>query len=71
MTATILASGAAWTAARTAPIPPTACTVSRSGRSRATDRAAPATVAGMSLSFRSRNTLTLLAPRIDATASGP
>ena len=52
MTATILVSGAASTAARTAAMPPTACTVSRSGRSLATARAAPATVAGMSLQLQ-------------------
>ena len=63
--------GAASTAARMTSAPPAACTVSTSGRSRATARAAPATVAGMSCSFRSRNTDTRLAPRTVATTSGP
>ena len=71
VTAMILAPGAASAAARTIAEPPAACTVSRSGRSLATARAAPATVAGMSCSFRSRKTLTPLAPRTEATASGP
>src|SRR5262249_21786655 len=41
------------------------------GMQPATARAAPATVAGMSCSFRSRKILTPLAPRIDATIPGP
>src|SRR5450755_4047280 len=51
--------------------PAEACTVTMSGRSRATARAAPATVAGMSCSFRSRKTRTPLAPLIEATTPGP
>ena len=71
MTAATIVPGAASTAARMTSAPPAACTVSTSGRSRATARAAPATVAGMSCSFRSRNTDTRLAPRTVATTSGP
>src|SRR5579875_950033 len=71
VTPMILVPGAASAAARTMAGPPAACTVSMSGRSRVTARAAPATVAGMSCSLRSRNTWTLLAPRIEATESGP
>src|SRR5580704_15531534 len=51
--------------------PAEACTVTMSGRSRATARAAPATVAGMSCSLRSRKTRTPLAPLIEATTPGP
>src|SRR5215468_655209 len=71
VTAAIIVDGAASTAAWITSGPPAACTVSTSGCSRATARAAPATVAGMSCSFRSRKTLTPLAPRIDATIPGP
>ena len=69
---TLLTSlGAASTAQRITSGPPTACTVSTSGCSRATARAAPVTVAGMSCSLRSRKILTPLAPRIEATIPGP
>src|SRR5215475_9289634 len=71
VTAATLQAAAPSTAARTTSGPPAACTVSRSGRSRATARAALATVAGMSCSFRSRKILTPLAPRMEATTSGP
>src|SRR5262249_14490265 len=67
----IIVDGAASTAACTTSGPPAACTVSTSGCSRATARAAPATVAGMSCSFRARETLTPLAPPVDATIPGP
>ena len=65
------ARGSSSTAARTIAAPPAACTVRKSGRSRATDRAAPATVAGMSCSFRSRNSPAPLPPRTTSTTSGP
>src|SRR5262249_21557576 len=71
VTAAIIVDGAASAAARITSGPPAACTVSTSGCSRATARAAPATVAGISCSFRSRKILTPLAPRIDATMPGP
>ena len=58
-------------AARMTSAPPLACTVRTSGCSRATVRAAPATVAGMSCSLRSRKIRTPLAPLMVATTSGP
>ena len=71
VTAAIFVPGAFSAAARMTSAPPLACTVSRSGCSRATVRAAAATVAGMSYSFRSRKTRTPLAPLIEATTFGP
>ena len=71
MTATTRVPAAASAAARMAAAPAAACTVSSAGRSRATALAAAATVAGMSCSFRSRKICTPLAPRTDATTSGP
>src|SRR5262252_5695727 len=71
VTAATVVYGAPSTAARTTSGPPAACTVSSSGRSLETARAAPVTVAGMSCSFRSRKILTPLAPRMEATISGP
>ena len=71
VTAAILVSGAASAAARTMSAPPLACTVRIEGRRPATLRAAPATVAGMSCSFRSRKTPTRLAPRTALITSGP
>ena len=71
VTPAITVSGAACTAALMTSGPAEACTVTMSGRSRATARAAPATVAGMSCSFRSRKIRTPLAPRIEATTPGP
>src|SRR2546421_4330554 len=71
VTAAMVVTGAPSTAARITSGPPAACTVRSSGRSRATARAAPVTVAGMSCSFRSRKILTPLAPRMEATTSGP
>src|SRR6202042_1129322 len=56
----IAVSGAACTAALMTSGPAEACTVTMSGRSRATARAAPATVAGMSCSFRSSPIFTVL-----------
>src|SRR5499427_7690351 len=63
VTATILVSGSASTAALMAAEPAAACTVSRSGLTFATALAAPPTVAGMSCSFRSRHTSTPRGPR--------
>ena len=71
MTPATIVPGADSTAALIMSVPPAACTVMISGRSRDTARAAPATVFGMSCSFRSRNTSTPLAPRTVATTSGP
>src|SRR5262249_22837778 len=71
VTAAIIVDGAASAAAWITSGPPAACTVSTSGCSRATARAAPATVAGKSGSLRSGETLTPLAPRVDATDSRP
>ena len=71
VTAAIFVSGAASTAARIIAGPPEACTVRIAGRSRATARVAPATVFGMSCSFRSRKTCTPLAPRTESITSGP
>ncbi len=71
VTAAISVSGAASTAARTMSAPPPACTVRMAGLSPATLRAAPATVAGMSWSLRSRKTPTPPAPRTALTTSGP
>ena len=55
VTAVIRVSGSTSAAAATIAGPPLACTVRKSGASGAMLRAAPATVLGMSCSFRSRN----------------
>ena len=69
--ATSVAAGSASTAARTIAGPPEACTVTYAGSSSATERAAPATVAGMSCSLRSRNTGRPEASATASTAAAP